>query len=246
MFIGMGLDSLLLTRDPQVVRIVQSALEKLSIDVEVSNGAGSGQEILESEKFDAVVVDCDDLEGGLSVLEKLRKGTSNKNSITFAILNGKTTTNQAFELGANFVLQKPVSALNAMRCFSAALGFMTRERRRYFRQSAAISLTLIFPQGQEIKATTTDISEGGMAIKFTGVLPKGQISKVIFTLPETHRTLEPKADVAWADGAGRAGLRFVDLPAVSQDDLEQWMARQLEKDAAKGPSQPNPLSRKSH
>ena len=67
----MHLESLLLTRDPEIVRVLQPALEKLSIDVEICRGISSGQEILSSEKFDAVLVDCDDLDGGLRVIESL-------------------------------------------------------------------------------------------------------------------------------------------------------------------------------
>src|SRR6185369_4320576 len=117
----MQLESLLLSRDPEVIRVVQPALEKLSIDVEVCRGVNSGQEILRTERFDAIIIDCDDLKGALGVLEGLRKSVSNKNSATFAIVNGNTTTQQAFKMGANFVLQKPISALNAKRCFSAAV-----------------------------------------------------------------------------------------------------------------------------
>jgi CheY-like chemotaxis protein len=99
-------------------------------------------ESLRTEKFDAIIVDCDDLAGGLQVLEGLRKVPSNRNSVTFAILNGITTTQQAFQMGVNFVLQKPISALNAARCFSAALNFMIREQRRYFRHPVEIAATL--------------------------------------------------------------------------------------------------------
>ena len=122
----MTLESLLVTRDQQVIGVLRPAMEKLSIDVEVCRGARSGNEILQAEKFDAVIVDCDDLEGGLDVLQSLRKSLSNRNSVTFAILNGNTTTQAAFEMGAKFVLQKPISQLNATRCFSAALSFMVR------------------------------------------------------------------------------------------------------------------------
>jgi hypothetical protein len=100
---------------------------------EVCSGVNSGQEILSTEKFDPVLVDCDDLKGAVGVLESLRKSASNKNSVTFAILNGGTSTQQAFQMGANFVLQKPISALNAKRCLGAAINFMIREQRRYFR-----------------------------------------------------------------------------------------------------------------
>ena len=225
----MKLESLLLSRDPEVIRVLQPALEKLSIDVEVCHGVSSGREILRTEKFDAVVVDCDDLKGALGVLESLRKSASNKNSITFALLNGSTTTQQAFRMGANFVLQKPVSALNARRCFGAAVNFMIRERRRYFRHPVEMAATLWFGKGQKLKVTLTNISEGGMAIFFQGVLPQGGVSTVSFKLPGTTTALEPKVQIAWMDESGRAGLRFTDLPKDTRAQLDRWLAGQCEK-----------------
>src|SRR5260370_41115799 len=96
----MGLESLLLSKDAEVVRVLRPTLEKLSIEVEICQEAKQASEILISEKFDAVIVDCDDLKGGLEVLECLRATPSNRNSVTFAILNGrKTTTHQGFTRG---------------------------------------------------------------------------------------------------------------------------------------------------
>jgi CheY-like chemotaxis protein len=223
----MPLESLLLSRDGEVIRLLQSALEKLSIEVEVCCGVNSGHEILRTEKFDAIIVDCDDLVGGLRVLEGLRKTSSNKNSVMFAILNG-TTTQQAFQMGANFVLQKPISALNATRCFSAALNFMIREQRRYFRHPVEIAATLESADGQKLKATITNISEGGMAIFFRGKFPSGSVSAT-FNLPGGASPLEPKVQVAWMDDSGRAGLRFADLNTGLREQLDQWLTAQCEK-----------------
>ena len=140
----MTLESLLLSRDSEVLRILRPTLEKLSIDVEVCQEAKKATEILISEKFDAVIVDCDDLQGGLEVLQGLRATPSNRNSVTFALLNGKkTTTQEAFGMGVNFVLQKPISTLNASRCFHAALNFMVRERRRYYRQPVKMQVRVV-------------------------------------------------------------------------------------------------------
>ena len=224
------MESLLLSRDPQVIRVLRPTLEKLSIDVEVCRGVSSGAEILSNEKFDAVIVDCDDLQGGLDVLANLRKGTSNKNSVAFAILNGTTTTYRAFELGANFVLQKPISALNASRCFGAALGFMARERRRYFRQPVQMPVRVMLSGGQELKASSTDVSEGGMALKVRGKIPKGGVSAVIFTLPGMTSSMEPKAELAWADDKGRVGIRFLDVPKSSREQLENWLSEHMPAD----------------
>ena len=227
--ISMTLESLLLSRDPEVIRVLQPALEKLSIEVEVCGGVSSGQEILRTEKFDAIIVDCDDLEGALSVLEGLRKSASNKNSVTFAVLNGSTTTRQAFQMGANFVLQKPISALNARRCFSAAVDFMMRERRRYFRYPVEMPATLLFGEGQKLKITLTNLSEGGTAIFFRGPLPKGGVSTVSFKLPGTATPLEPKVQIAWMDESGRAGLRFMDVSKDVRAHLDAWLSEQGEK-----------------
>jgi len=225
----MQLESLLLSRDPEVIRVVQPALEKLSIDVEVCRGVNSGQEILRTERFDAIIIDCDDLKGAQGVLEGLRKSVSNRNSATFAIVNGSTTTQQAFKMGANFVLQKPISALNAKRCFSAAVNFMMRERRRYFRHPVEMPATLSFGEGQKMKVTVTNLSEGGMAIFFRGPLPKGRVSTVSFNLPGAASALEPKVQVAWMDESGHAGLRFIDVSKESRAQLDAWLAGQSEK-----------------
>ena len=229
--VAMNLESLLVCRDTEVVRVLRPTLEKLSIDVEVSAAAKSGAEILSSAKFDAVIVDCDDLPDGIEVLRSLRHQTSNKTSVSFAILNGKTTTHQAFEMGANFVLQKPITTAGTLRCFHTALSFMVREKRRYFRCRVEMPVTLHFSQGEEMKCIATNLSEGGMALRFDGALPKGSISKALFTLPETKVAMEPKGEIAWADGLGRAGLKFVDVPESSRNQLEKWILRRIENEA---------------
>jgi CheY-like chemotaxis protein len=224
----MNLESLLVCRDAEVVRVLRPTLEKLSIEVEVSAAARSGAEILSSAKFDAVIVDCDDLQGGVDVLRSLRQNTSNKTSVSFAILNGKTTTQQAFEMGANFVLQKPVTTAGTLRCFNTAMSFMVREKRRYFRCPVEMPVTLQCHHGDELKAIATNLSEGGMAIHFEGPLAKNAVAKVKFTLPGTKAIMEPKGEVAWADGIGRAGIRFQDVPESCREQLEKWIMRRLE------------------
>jgi len=225
---SMNLESLLVCRDAEVVRVLRPTLEKLSIEVEVSAAARSGAEILSSSKFDAVIVDCDDLQGGVDVLRSLRKNTSNKTSVSFAILNGKTTTQQAFEMGANFVLQKPITTAGTLRCFNTAMSFMVREKRRYFRCPLEMPVSLVFNQGEALKATATNLSEGGMAIHFDGTLAKNAVAKVQFTLPGTKALMEPKGEVAWADGLGRAGIRFQEVPESSREQLERWIMKRLE------------------
>jgi DNA-binding response OmpR family regulator len=226
----MQLESLLLSRDPEVLRIIRPALEKLAIDVEICQDARKASEIIISEKFDAVLVDCDDAPGAREVLQGLRATPSNRNSVTFAILNGKkTTTQEAFGMGVNFVLQKPISALNASRCLNAALNFMVRERRRYFRQPVKMLVRVVLGE-KELRATSTNISEGGIALMFKERLPKGAVPRLQFTLPEINLAMDVETEVAWADLKGRAGFRFLSVPQGSQEKLENWLNQHMEKE----------------
>jgi DNA-binding response OmpR family regulator len=222
------LESLVLSRDAEVFRVLRPTLEKFSIEVEICQEAKKASEILISEKFDAIIVDCDDLPGGVEVLEGLRTTSSNKNSVTFAIVNGKkTTTQEAFGMGVNFVLHKPLSVLNTSRCLNAALNFMLRERRRYFRHPIKMPARLVL-DGKELQGTSTNISEGGIALLLHHALPKNATPQLQFTLPGTSVALELETEVAWADLKGYVGLRFLNVPPGSRELLERRLNDQME------------------
>jgi DNA-binding NarL/FixJ family response regulator len=226
----MNLDSLLISRDAALLGVLRPALEKISVDVQVSTDPRTGNDLLAKEKFDAVIIDCDDLENGFALLKTLRQTQSNAKSVAFAVVNGKTTTQDAFQWGANFVLQKPLTPLHAARCFNAALNFMVRERRRYFRHPVDMPLRISLSNAQEMTGAATNISEGGMAIRILGKLPKDGDGKFAFTLPSTSISLELKGQIAWSDGSGHAGIRFVEVPQSSQYQLEKWLTDRLQEE----------------
>jgi DNA-binding NarL/FixJ family response regulator len=224
----MNLDSLVISGDAALLGVLRPALEKVSVDLQVCAESRSGNDLLAKRKFDGVIIDCDDLQNGFDLLKAVRRTQSNASSVSFAVVNGKTTTQEAFQSGANFVLQKPLTPLHALRCFNAALNFMVRERRRYFRHPVEMPLRINLPHSQELAATTTNVSEGGMAIRILGKLPKDTQAQFRFTLPRANISLELKGQVAWADGTGHAGIRFVEVPQSAQYQLEKWLTDRLQ------------------
>ena len=224
----MNLESLLISQDGALLGVLRPTLEKIAVNVQVCSDSKPAGDLLAKSKFDAVIVDCDDLDGGSDLLRCLRKTQSNARSVAFAVLNGKTSTQEAFQFGANFVLQKPLTPLNATRCFNAALNFMVRERRRYFRQPVEMAVRVILPNSPELNATSTNVSEGGMAIRLVAKLPKDAQTKLQFSLPGTNTSLELKGQIAWADGTGHAGIRFVEVPQSSQYQLDKWLTEQMQ------------------
>jgi DNA-binding response OmpR family regulator len=230
----MNLDSLLVSHDAGLLGVLRPTLEKISVNIEVCTESQSGNDMLAKRKFDAVIIDCDDLANGFGLLHTLRHTQSNAKSVAFAVVNGKTTTQEAFGSGANFVLQKPLTPLHAARCLNAALNFMVRERRRYFRYPVEMPLQISLLPGQELAATTTNLSEGGMAIRTLGKLPKEARAQFSFTLPKTTISLELKGEVAWADGTSHAGIRFIEVPQSAQYQLEKWLTDRLQEEIPAG------------
>jgi DNA-binding NarL/FixJ family response regulator len=226
----MNLDSLIVSRDEALTSVLNVALDKISVRLQICGELQPARDLLAKSKFDAVIIDCDDLQNGADLLKSLRQTQGNGKAVSFAVLNGKTTTQQAFEWGANFVLQKPLSALHASRCFNAALNFMVRECRRYFRHPVDIPLRIGLPNNQEMTATATNLSEGGMAIRVLGKLSKETQGQFRFALPSANISLELKGEVAWADGTGHAGIRFIDVPQTSQYQLEKWLTDRLQEE----------------
>jgi DNA-binding response OmpR family regulator len=226
----MNLESLLISQDAALLGVLRPALERISVDIQVCSEPGRGKDLLSKCKFDAIIIDCDDLPEGIDLLKSLRVTQSNAKSVSFAVVNGKTTTQQAFQSGANFVLQKPLTPLHASRCLNAALNFMVRERRRYYRHPVDMPLRISLPHNQEMTATATNVSEGGMAIRILGKLPKEADARFRFTLPETNLSFDLKGQIAWADGTGHAGIRFIEVPQSAQYQLEKWLTDRLQKE----------------
>jgi DNA-binding response OmpR family regulator len=226
----MNLDSLLISGDAALLGVLRPALEKISVDIEICAASKAGHDMMAKRKFDAVIIDCDDLQNGFDLLRTLRLTQSNAKSVAFAVVNGKTTTQEAFHSGANFVLQKPLTPLHASRCLNAALNFMVRERRRYYRHPLDMQVRISLPQNQELTAAATNLSEGGMAIRVLGKLPKDAQAQFRFSLPGINISLELKGQVAWADGTGHAGIRFVEVPQSSQYQLEKWLTDRLQEE----------------
>src|ERR1035441_1649900 len=226
----MNLDSLLISKDAALLSVLRPVFEKISVNIEVCAEVQPGIDLMTKRKFDAVIIDCDDLPNGFDLLHTLRQTRSNAKSVSFAVVNGRTTTQEAFQWGANFVLQKPLSLLHASRCFNAALNFMVRERRRYFRHPVDMPLRISLPNNQEMTATATNLSEGGMAIRIMGKLPENVHAQFRFTLPDTTISLEVTGVLAWADGASQVGIRFKEVPQSSQYQLDQWLTDRLQEE----------------
>jgi DNA-binding response OmpR family regulator len=221
----MALQALLLSRDPEVHRTIRRVLDSANIDLDLCNTTDQARHILTRRKYDAVMVDCDDIQDAALVLRELRQGKSNKSCIAFALVNGRTNVQQAFEIGANFVLDKPISVERATRGVRAAQGLIMRERRRYHRHLVNATGAILVDSGAELQLNITNISHGGISIECARQLDEGGAARLRFQLPGTKRSLEIKGEIVWSTPEGRAGIRFQVLSAEAKSDLDTWLEK---------------------
>src|SRR5579859_3045905 len=160
----MLVNALLLSSDASLLGVLRRSAEELGIRPQEIASVGQAGAMLTTKRFEGIVVDTDDLEGASGFIEALRKTPSNKSSIIVAVVNGRTSPCEAFRKGANMVLEKPVTAEKLVRSLRAAHSMMTRERRRAIRLLVDTQITIKPTSGQEQRATTTDISEGGIGL----------------------------------------------------------------------------------
>lgn len=221
----MGLQSLVFCSDEKIVRVLRRVLSDLEINAEHCSTTDAAVHKLTRLRYEAVIVDCSDLDSAGLILRSARSAPCNKRAIAVALVDGATALTSAFELGAHFVLYKPISTERAKASFRAARALMKRERRRNARVPVEIPVTLIFDNGSgQQRTSTTDVSEGGMAIKLSKRQKTSSI-RVEFTLPGSETAMDCKAEVAWEGSSQQAGIRFVDMTPEARDQLKTWLSQ---------------------
>jgi CheY-like chemotaxis protein len=229
----MNLKSLLLCSDEKIVRILRRTLGDLEISVEHCAGSEVALRHLTRGRFEAIIVDCAS-PGSAEVLGVVRTSPCNQRAVAVAILDPDTGLRSAFELGANFILYKPVTAERAKSSFRAARALMKKERRRNTRFPIQIPVQMSSREsGARFKVNTTDLGEGGLAISLPKRSKPQGLWEVTFTLPGSSTELEVNAEFAWEGSGTQVGLRFQDPSPAAVRQLREWLGRnspEIEKD----------------
>jgi CheY-like chemotaxis protein len=219
---------LLVSGDIQTIDTLCHFMEQMAIHLEVCSDIGLATRKLCHGKYEAVVVDFKDPAEALELIKKARGMTSHKGAVVLAILNSSNEMPDAFRAGANFALARPLLATILKRTLSAAYPLMVRERRRYFRYPLQIPVHLSSSSHPEFVATSVNVSESGMALTSPVPLHVGETVNLKLTLPGTEKAATMRGEVCWTDNEGRAGLVFVQVPAIVVEWLQSWIADRLE------------------
>src|SRR6266849_183624 len=101
--------ALLLSPDDQAVSAITGVLEEMSVTCERPLDGVSAAHKLNSQSFDLVLVDCENLPAAKLIFDVCRRGKNGNNPVPIAIVEGRAGLPTAFRLGAELSLTKPVA-----------------------------------------------------------------------------------------------------------------------------------------
>lgn len=118
---------LLLSPDDQVVNAITAVLEELSLTCDRPLDGVSAAQKLNSQSFDLVLVDCENLPAAKLIFDVCRRGKNGHNPVPIAIVDGRAGLPTAFRLGAELILTKPVSKDQARTTIRAAVSRVKKD-----------------------------------------------------------------------------------------------------------------------
>jgi PilZ domain len=218
----MDLTCLLLTGDGALLRLVRDSLDAVNVGLEVRTDAASAIELARRRHIDGFVIDCDDVHLATDALIAIRNSRSNKFSVIFAVLNGKTSIDAAVEAGANFVLGKPVRETLLRSHLDIAVPKMEREHRRYFRHKVDLPVEVTCA-GETSVGKIMNVSEGGLALTHHGLAAAEGTVTIQFELPGvTAQVFRARSEVVWRD-ASAIGVRFLRIESNGRLSFDAWL-----------------------
>ena len=219
----MGIECLVVTSDPALIGQLKANLDPHGAMLDLRQDSMSAIELASRRHLDGLVIDCDDVPGGTNALIQVRSSRSNKQTPIFAIINGTTKAGAALDLGANFVLGKPIHEARLRNVIESVVPKMEREHRRYFRYNVDLPAQFRNHLGQSFNTRVKNVSECGLAVKLIDPFRLEGVVMVDFEVPSLDpQAFHAKADVVWSDSFAM-GLRFLYIERDSGAALQSWL-----------------------
>src|SRR6202047_2430725 len=122
----MGYQALLFCPDEKLARVVSQVFSELDFTVEPVHEPFAAVKKLMSQRYDAIVVDCENEQNASLLFKSARNSTSNQASLAVAVVEGQAGVAKAFRIGANLVLTKPINIEQAKGTLRVARGLLRK------------------------------------------------------------------------------------------------------------------------
>ena len=122
----MSYRALLFCPDERLARVVTQVFSDLDFAVELVNEPFGAVKKLMAQRYDAVVVDCENEPNATLLFKSARNSSSNQSSLALALVEGQAGVAKAYRIGANLVLTKPLNVEQAKGTLRVARGLLRK------------------------------------------------------------------------------------------------------------------------
>jgi len=218
--------ALLLSNDSTAVGQLTNGMQQFAISADVCSDLATAARLINTRKFEVIVVDLGLTKQIANVLERIRLSPANQNSVTFALVDSRSPEQSPVQ--PNFIMHKPLTDGLVGSTLKVALGLIIRDYRRYYRCPVTVPVVLQIDGATEVPCQTMNVSEGGMAVTTPVIFKAGAVVNARFSLPEEPIEFDIRAQVCWCHNTGRAGLQFLYVSAEQKLVLQLWLSHRIE------------------
>lgn len=215
--------ALLLCRIPETVGIVSHLFGEVGVETQTCESEPQALARLTSSKFEALVVDYDEIANWPEVVKKIRAVRPNQDLPLFAIASEGPAKAAALNLGNTLVIERPLILSDIRTLLRSVYGRMVRSSQTYFRTNVGIPVYLARLSGVVLECSTLNISQNGMAVMTLVALDIGEVLSLMFSIPQKDIVVSAEGTVIWDNGKGKAGIRFECSSAHAQARFFEWL-----------------------
>jgi PilZ domain len=179
---------------------------------------------LQKEKFEACVIGL--VPGAQALMEAARASASNSRIVIYGLGGSAQEALRYSKYGINAIFQEPLERSTALKVVRATQMLVLHEFRRYVRIPVMTEVHVQITKGRAFKATSIEISSGGMSLKTAEDINPGQgveVSLALLTLPR----IWVRGTVTWKKPKRSFGIRF-DQADDRRRRLKEWIDAYLE------------------
>ena len=181
----MGYQALLFCPDEKLARVVSQVFSELDFTVEPVHEPFAAVKKLMSQRYDAIVVDCENEQNASLLFKSARNSSSNQNSLAIALVLGQAGVAKAYRIGANLVLTKPINVEQAKGTLRVARGLLRKNSDAASAASAASAAAPAMPsKTAPLSASDSFQPPSRGAATSTPPLSRQELPEFEDTLPE--------------------------------------------------------------
>lgn len=176
---------------------------------------------LQKEKFEACVVRMGPL--AQPIMESARSSPSNSRIVLYAIGGTVQEALQHSKYGINAVFEEPLERPAVLKLVRSTQMLVLHELRRYLRIPIITEVSLAVVDGRRVKATSIEISSGGMSMRSGNeTVAAGQSVELSFSLLTLPKAAV-RGTVTWKNPASHAfGVHF-DRTDERRLRIKEWV-----------------------